>query len=129
MRQVERDASLAPVRNLVEWIRPLICEVQHVLQAALRVTRRRFHLDDVGTEIREYSTGGRHERPARNLEDTHALQWPRHRTPFVERLLAAGRRQRNGRLGEIVKSRSDPGGGPSALGQRRERPLPGTNAR
>ena len=60
---VEGDAALAPIRNLVEWIGPGGLEVQHVLQSALGISRRRFDLDHVGPEIGEDRAGGRDESP------------------------------------------------------------------
>ncbi len=57
-------------------------EVQHLLQSALGITIRRLDLDNVGAEIGENRTGGRHEGPGRDLEDADSLDPLQHEARF-----------------------------------------------
>ena len=68
--QVEGDRQLAAVRDLVEWVRTVFGQVEHVFQRPLRVTRRRLSLDHLGPEIGQNRSCDRDKRPRGNLENT-----------------------------------------------------------
>ena len=78
-RQVDGHPPLAPVWDLDERVGsgPL-CAAQQVHQTALRIAVGRFDLDHVRTEIGQSRSGGRDERPGRDLEHADTFEWAGH---------------------------------------------------